>query len=112
MRLRGKSRPGVPVKRPSFSGTRTRLEDRVRGSGAESSMAADPWPGSVRSPGDPAALGLVLPSSSYSAGNDTKLGSSPCFREVPGRCVGERGLGLTCVAPGSSRGSKGKAPLH
>ena len=100
---------GCASRGPSFSGTRRRLEDRVRGSGAESSMAADPWPGSVKSPGDPAALGLVLPSSSYPAGNDTKLGSSPYFRDVPGRCVGERGLSLACVAPGPSRGSKGKA---
>lgn len=77
---------GVCERGPSFPAPGRGWRTEHAGAAPSLAWLRIPGLGFVKSPGDPAALGLVLPSSSYPAGNDTKLGSSPYFRDVPGRC--------------------------
>ena len=91
---------------PAEAGGQSTREARgaQHGRGSLASVSEESW--------GPAALGLVLPSASYPAGNDTNVVSCPYFRDAPGRCVGERGLALARGAHGPPRGSKkGKALL-
>lgn len=98
LRLRRKSRPSEPVGCPSRAGTGTRSEGWVRGGGTVARTAADAWPGSARSLGDPARPGAPILTQ---RGPHRGWAPTRCLHLRSGlasRCVGEGGLGLVCAA--------------
>lgn len=80
-------------RRPEWAGGQSPRKRRrgQNGCGSLAWVSDEPW--------DPVGPGLVLPSASNVrlSGNDTRLGPCPWLLDVPGRCAGERGLGLSCV---------------
>lgn len=80
-------------RRPEWAGGQSPRKRRrgQNGCGSLAWVSDEPW--------DSVGPGLVLPSASNVrlSGNDTRLGPCPWLLDVPGRCAGERGLGLSCV---------------